>query len=393
MDPASRLILKQNEKSIKKLDMSKLRPLLIEFKIFTNFMLSDIYDPKSDANLFDELPTRGPNAFSKFVKVLERAGYTSLANELKNTPKYAETPKVKSVFYSMKSKPLGYCVIINNVQFDLLEERIGSDVDAKELQKLFKEFLGFSVEVKHNMEGKDMKRYLKSFAKSDTLKTVDCCFVIILSHGDKHGIVYGTDSYALQKDEIHNMFSNINCENLRNKPKVFLYQACRGSGEDHGIESADSPNELEYNDSVTRNSVTETTDALKFETNTSPVLDTTDAVPFKANFSSSLKKDPSENDILIVHSSHPDHKAYRDHICGSWFIQDIISVFKEEYKYYDLEYMLKSVSRKIQERLSLRGQKKQVPHSESKGFRALLHLCSNEDYKGCDMAAREYLFQ
>ena len=54
-----------------------------------------------------------------------------------------------------------------------------------------------------------------------------------MSHGSKRGI-HGTDDEAITLDEIINTFKGDNCKELIGKPKIFLFQSCRGNANDAG---------------------------------------------------------------------------------------------------------------------------------------------------------------
>ncbi|XP_015914624.1 caspase-3 [Parasteatoda tepidariorum] len=380
MDPLSRQLIKQNEQLIKRLDIHVLRPHLKNSRIFTTSMLRDIYDSDSDCDLFSELPSRGPHAFSRFLEVLNKAGCKTEAINLMNgnDPNYAES-EFGSVFYPMKSNPLGYCLIINNINFyrngvEVIEKRReGSRVDAKRLRDFF-EKNKYIVEKQTNLRCEKMKENMEKLAKSDVLKIVDCCFIIILSHGYYNNVIHDTHFCELRKQEVCDIFNNINCENLRGKPKIILFQACRGRKRDDGVfdENSDSLTlsepDLDFS--------TECTDA-SLNINVSAVTNSS--------------KYPKLSDMLIIHACLPDHVSYLDNFDGSWLIQDLLSVFKENFLVQDIGSMLTAVSRKMHDRLSLRGHKKQVLHVEYFGFRALFHICSNDDYEGPNKKFIRYL--
>ncbi|XP_049663875.1 caspase-9 isoform X2 [Accipiter gentilis] len=86
--------------------------------------------------------------------------------------------------YELKADPCGHCLIINNVNFsresDLLT-RDGSDVDCRKLEKRFKA-LRFNVLTQRNLEAKAMVSELRKLARQDH-RALDCCVVVILSHG------------------------------------------------------------------------------------------------------------------------------------------------------------------------------------------------------------------
>ena len=95
----------------------------------------------------------------------------------------------------MSRTPRGYCLIINNIDFDhpFAKEKLcrhGSKIDADNLEKLFKSLL-FAVQVKENLTSFQMKNELETFSTQFT-KDHQMCIVIILSHG-KNGQITAVD--------------------------------------------------------------------------------------------------------------------------------------------------------------------------------------------------------
>lgn len=77
MDPVHRnIILKKKEYLEKHVHLHDLLNNLRNTDIFTKSMLVDIEN--GSANLFEELTSRGPKAFDKFLNVLRNAGYNEL---------------------------------------------------------------------------------------------------------------------------------------------------------------------------------------------------------------------------------------------------------------------------------------------------------------------------
>lgn len=131
--------------------------------------------------------------------------------------------------YKMTARPRGPCLIVNNIDFeaDMFPKRKGSDEDAKRFDDIFQQ-LGFTVIMRRNQTADQMRELFKEVAK-ECKPEHDALFVIILSHGSEDGI-YGTDGMEVYLNtEIIACFDNRNCKAMREKPKVFVVQACRGS--------------------------------------------------------------------------------------------------------------------------------------------------------------------
>ncbi|KAL7851553.1 hypothetical protein AOLI_G00219090 [Acnodon oligacanthus] len=189
--------------------------------------------------------------------------------------------------YKMDSIPRGFCVIINNMNFENEdEERIGSDKDAAALMKVFGS-LYFEVKTYTNLKAKAMKALLLEFSKK---KHGDCFVCCVLSHGEKNGVI-GTDQKLCPMKDILSPFDGKNCPSLAGKPKVFFIQACRGKNkEEKVVVSAD--NAAKADDFIL------TSDGPEEIT-----------IPRNADF-------------LIAMSTVEDFVSYRNKD-GSWFIQEL----------------------------------------------------------------------
>jgi hypothetical protein len=209
-----------------------------------------------------DLCRRGPEAFDKFVDALVETGQYESAqllrpsNQIKRTGSLPHNSKSVSVSnqcndnrikvspaitwaqfdncYQMQSLLRGYCLIINNVNFDnnMFEERFGSDADAKRLDEVFQE-LGFKVYLKRNKTAEEMIKLCDQMVKQinnylkGNMKPMDAFVLIILSHGTENA-VYSTDGIVVDIFDMIEKFNNQNCIGLRGSPKMFFIQACRG---------------------------------------------------------------------------------------------------------------------------------------------------------------------
>ncbi|GFT73143.1 hypothetical protein TNCV_2554301 [Trichonephila clavipes] len=356
MDPRSRQII-QDHKSIlsEKVDLSKIMDLVKEFKIFTNAMLSDIIDGDSGLDFYDELCSRGPHAFSTFVVILKKTGYQELGERLEQL----HDVKLNPFYYKMDSKPLGYCLVIINEIFDESNERRGCKVDAYALEILFEKELGYEVTIEWNKKAEEMHSILFEFSNHPGFKTVDSCIVYILSHGGRdynRDYILGSDDEELYLDDIYKMFNNENCKSLIGKPKIFFFQACRGTLIDHGvkIETVDDNKDM-------------VSQGLE-------ILSSTDASDF--SIQDSILNDNSIStfsDIIIVHSTLPNYKSWKNHVTGSWLCEDLVNVVSNHYRDFDLITMLTIVCRRMQKRVS-GFDTKQIAHVETWGATGLVHF-------------------
>lgn len=133
--------------------------------------------------------------------------------------------------YKMNSNPRGLALIINNIDFDDPEEfptRDGADNDEWRLKELW-EKLHFRVEVFRNKSSWEILMAAKSFSERKELVECDCLIVTVMSHGEggnheDNSNVFGTDGIGIP---IYDIIDHFNHESLKNKPKIFFFQACR----------------------------------------------------------------------------------------------------------------------------------------------------------------------
>jgi len=233
--------------------------------------------------------------------------------------------------YPMGNKICGRCIIFNNTfqgnvitpvdsngNRIILKQRNGSDSDASRLKILF-EWLRFDVEICNSYSAKDMKRKLKVEAEDSDNENRDCFVTFILSHGKK-GAVYGNDGNIITIREIKEMFNGDKCIKLLCKPKLFFIQACQGSADDTAV--ALDPD---------KDSAGIKIDNVAVETDGEHYLNT-------------------HADMLVFMATTEDTTSFRHPEEGTWFIQDLCTVFENhagDWRLYDLMITVnKNISQK-----------------------------------------------
>lgn len=212
--------------------------------------------------------------------------------------------------YNFTYPKRGTAVIINNRNFDQEKtgqsDRDGTDVDASALESVFIQ-MGFDVIRHDNLNRMDMMLTFRRLAAADH-SNEDCFVCAILSHGEE-GVLYATDG-VVYIEKITRLFKPDECPTLAEKPKIFLFQACRGRFYDYGHNVDD---------------------------------DQTDAALDPV----SVRKIPVEADILMAYSVCPGFYSWRNNVDGSWFVQAITEVFKEHSDSMDIMDMMTMVNRKV----------------------------------------------
>ena len=158
---------------------------------------------------------------------------TPLKIQVKKSSKYHGLPQIKRC-YPMFADPRGHALIINNEAFvnDIYTYRSGSTIDANNLDLLFEQ-LGFKVTVQNNRTYQDMREDINTFAQKKAHSNAQMAIIVLLSHGDD-GLVFGTDGRKVPNEWILNQLNNDNSPNLKGKPKLFIFHACRGDDPDYG---------------------------------------------------------------------------------------------------------------------------------------------------------------
>jgi hypothetical protein len=124
--------------------------------------------------------------------------------------------KGNTKIFSMKERPRGKCVIINNVT-DLLSKE--SDRFKNIFEQLF-----FDVLLFENLTADQIETQLKAIRVN--LKGEESLVVMIISHGHDEKVIC-SDGKDLRISDIVDIFSEKNCESLKRKPKLFFFNCCR----------------------------------------------------------------------------------------------------------------------------------------------------------------------
>lgn len=198
--------------------------------------------------------------------------------------------------YKMTSSPRGIALIINNKEFlqTALSPRLGSDVDVLRVESLF-ESLNFKVKKKINLTRDEVLEQLKKVARKDH-SAYDCFVLWLMSHGDDNDQIFGIDAQPVRTREIR----DIMCRSFKGKPKLFFFQACRGSEQ---VFVQDAPGRNNSSDS-------------------------------RADYT----------DFLMAYSAVEGFASYRNGTTGSVFVQTVVEVFCERHGDCPINVLLQEVS-------------------------------------------------
>ena len=199
--------------------------------------------------------------------------------------------------------------------------RKGSEVDLASLECLFKE-LRFISQVHSNLSQHEMELVFQEAAKEDH-SNYDMFFSVVMTHGAQPDKLQGSDGRMTSVEHLMAEFFSSNSPTLRGKPKVFIFQSCRGGETPMTAQPADANGPDACFDSTL----------------------------IRTSF-------PEEADFLLAFSTPPGYVAYRNEKHGSIFIQKLVKVIREFHHTTHLLDMLTEVNRQV---ANAKGNSKQMP--------------------------------
>lgn len=198
--------------------------------------------------LFEDIQTRGPNAFKTLLQCLKDTGHHTQyrilsgihSGKVSNDTIHEQQEIVKKSktihgpsqsVYKMTSDPRGYFIFINNIKFQRNDERVGANFDEAFANVLSD--MGYVGKYHTNQTKKDMRHLLKEFAAQEELSKVDSIIVAISSHGNltqsKELMIWSSDdmdeSDPILVHEVISLFDD--CKLPKGQPKIFCINACR----------------------------------------------------------------------------------------------------------------------------------------------------------------------
>lgn len=383
------------------LDLSEVTQFLVQENILTDRMVEKI---ESKCTRFGQnvaflnlLPTRGPTAYKKFIDGLKETEQKYLADMLEcqdtvksstsrcpvtEPPRNVQLPSASLVTetehdgatnivvekttkefyranfqrgYKMCSRPRGFALIVNVTEFDHgvpLLPRKGGNYDKENLSAVLLH-LGFEILLVENKTAIEITTSLRQFANKDEHQYRDGCVIALLTHG-KEDAIYGRDGNEIKVENIVTMFDNANCPNLRNKPKIFFIQACRGDEYDRGIDENDGGSRDKNRGS---GCVATSSPEISFDNN----------------------RLPTRSDMIFGYATLQGQAAMRNTHHGSWYIEALVKVLARYAKNKDLAEMLTIVNSVI------RGKQCHSPGSD-------LHNCKEMSVFHSTLCKKLYFF-
>lgn len=209
-----------------------------------------------------------------------------------------------------KSYPTGktLCVFLNVKDFDLVDGEVvfqpreGADVDERELQEALSPF-NIEVRLWQNLTEAEIKQSMQDLkVEVDETPQSYAAFVLFaMSHGGQihgHDFIVTKDNAIIYTSELIEPLHNEYCYGFRSKPKCFIFNSCRGSGDNIDIQSS----------IISRKEIS--TDGFEYAT-----------VSNRGESELSFKR----ADYMVVHSTVGGFVSFRDTDVGSAFIHALVN--------------------------------------------------------------------
>ncbi|XP_074550745.1 caspase-6-like [Halichoeres trimaculatus] len=217
--------------------------------------------------------------------------------------------------YKMNNKRRGLALIFNQTHFFTgFKTRFGTEVDRDNLEKRLKE-LGFEVRVYEDSTKEEVEERIKRAAEADH-SDADCFLLAFFSHGDKDKVHAMDDEINIQ--DITAPFKGDKCKSLVGKPKIFIFQACRGATHDTPATAAAAESEPKE-------------DELMVDKGAIYTL-------------------PAGADFIMCYAVAEGYFSYRNRMEGSWFIQDLCKLLGELGNSIEFTDLLTVVNREVSKR-------------------------------------------
>ncbi|KAJ8262197.1 hypothetical protein GJAV_G00163600 [Gymnothorax javanicus] len=217
--------------------------------------------------------------------------------------------------YCMNHKRRGIALIFNQERFHWhlrMNDRHGTNADKWNLSKRLQD-LNFEVKVHDDLSKAAVLDEITKAAEADHTDA-DSFVCVFLSHGEKEQIFAYDGKFNIQ--DVTALFKGDKCQSLVGKPKIFIFQACRG--EEHDV--AVTP-----------------MDVVDSEVQTNEVV--VDAGVFYTL--------PAGADFLMCYSVAEGYYSHRETINGSWYVQDLCELLQRFGQELEFTELLTLVNRKV----------------------------------------------
>lgn len=254
---------------------------------------------------------------------------------LGSTPPSAPITRVPQDSYEMNKDPQGLCLIVNNLNFERKDlDRPGASKDQQSLLDLFQK-LSFDVKLENNLTTHELERKAREFGARDH-GAYNAFVFIVMSHGGDGDSILCIDERDTTVKNLMLEFHERRCPSLKDKPKIFIIQTCRGNRVDASDCSTSSSSDDSSSQVVT----------------TSQEVISSQPYDNASSSDSTLPKGviPPGADFVLSFATAPDYVAYRDDQRGTPFIQTLVEVIRKYHPHHHFHEILTEVTKLVVER-------------------------------------------
>ncbi|CAK8689117.1 unnamed protein product [Clavelina lepadiformis] len=264
----------------------------------------------------------------------------------------------KTYLYEINPTSVGRAFIFANSVFEdeNYDSRKGSEKDEKALEDLLIK-VGFKTTVYKDLDQIGFYTKIKEISKID-FEEDSCMLLIVLSHGDKDTIMMHDG--PVREDALYERFTADECKSLKNKPKIFLLQTCKGKK----IDAKKPPRSNTKRDCIEVDAQAIPTEFTEENENSQEEDQDEDVIETEGEFSST----PAGADFIKCYATSHGYVAFRNLEHGSWFIQNFVEVFNayledDTGKDIDFASLMMIVANRVANKTHRRRQKlcKQMP--------------------------------
>lgn len=214
--------------------------------------------------------------------------------------------------YKMDHKQKSLALIFNQELFGWKQNKMnrkGSSVDRENLRTRL-EALKFEVKLFDNLKKNEIETIIEKAAQEDHSDR-GCFLLVFLSHGE--GDLLSAYDEDLSIKAMTALFKGDKCPSLVGKPKIFIFQACRGKVYDDPVTPCSADNEQKQ----------------------------------EVEEKSGVQTLPAGADFLMCYSVAEGYYSFRNTEKGSWYIQDLCELLKEHGNSLEFTDVLMLVNRKV----------------------------------------------
>ena len=133
--------------------------------------------------------------------------------------------------YKMDHEKRGTALVINIRSYEGNKNKNRenkSKIDVDNLKRTL-EYLEFDFQLCDNFKAEEIEQEIKRQASQIDHSQSDCFLCVVMSHGNDKDMFLSSDNKQIKFEDI--MAPIKESKSLKNKPKLFFFQACRGNGD------------------------------------------------------------------------------------------------------------------------------------------------------------------